>query len=75
MENDGDRRSVGITVPLPKPVARPLEPYHQPRDHRDVGLIDNRTGKGDHKQLGAVETAYAFTTPAALLADFWHDVD
>jgi hypothetical protein len=36
---------------------------------------DNEAGKGDHKQLGAVETAYEFTTPAALLADFWRDVD
>lgn len=36
---------------------------------------DNETGKGDHRHIGAAETAYAFTTPAALLADFWKDVD
>lgn len=36
---------------------------------------DNEAGKGDHKHLGAVETVYRFTTPAALLADFWQDVD
>ena len=36
---------------------------------------DNEAGKGDHKHLGTVETAYAFTTPAKLLADFWSEVD
>jgi hypothetical protein len=36
---------------------------------------DNEAGKGDHRHIGEVETAYAFTTPAALLADFWKDVD
>lgn len=36
---------------------------------------DNEAGKGDHRHLGASETDYAFTTPAALLADFWKDVD
>ena len=36
---------------------------------------DNEVGKGDHKHLGAVEIPYVFTSPAQLLADFWHDVD
>jgi hypothetical protein len=36
---------------------------------------DNESGKGDHRHIGAAETDYAFTTPAALLADFWKDVD
>lgn len=36
---------------------------------------DNEQGKGDHRHIGANETEYAFTTPAALLADFWRDVD
>lgn len=36
---------------------------------------DNEAGKGDHKHLGTVETAYEFTTPAKLLADFWSEVD
>jgi hypothetical protein len=36
---------------------------------------DNEAGKGDHRHCGAVETPYRFTTPAALLADFWDDVD
>jgi hypothetical protein len=36
---------------------------------------DNEAGKGDHRHVGDVEVAYTFTTPAALLADFWNDVD
>lgn len=36
---------------------------------------DNEAGKGDHKHVGDVETSYCFTTPAALIADFWRDVD
>ena len=36
---------------------------------------DNEAGKGDHRHIGATETAYTFTTPATLLADFWKDVD
>ena len=36
---------------------------------------DNEAGKGDHRHIGTRETAYVFTTPDALLADFWKDVD
>ncbi len=36
---------------------------------------DNEAGKGDHRHVGTVEKAYAFATPAQLLADFWADVD
>jgi hypothetical protein len=36
---------------------------------------DNEAGKGDHRHVGPRQTAYAFTTPEALLADFWKDVD
>ncbi|SAK81874.1 hypothetical protein AWB75_05175 [Caballeronia catudaia] len=36
---------------------------------------DNERGKGDHKHVGDVETAYAFTTPEQLMTDFWSDVD
>lgn len=35
---------------------------------------DNEAGKGDHRHLGDVETAYSFTTPGRLLDDFWNDV-
>lgn len=36
---------------------------------------DNEVGKGDHRHVGKVEHAYNFTSPEALLADFWADVD
>jgi hypothetical protein len=36
---------------------------------------DNETGKGDHKHIGQDEVSYEFTTPEALLDDFWNDVD
>jgi hypothetical protein len=36
---------------------------------------DNESGKGDHKHVGQDENPYSFTTPRALLDDFWNDVD
>ncbi len=36
---------------------------------------DNEAGKGDHKHTGEKEIPYIFTTPKALLEDFWNDVD
>ena len=36
---------------------------------------DNESGKGDHKHVGEDESPYSFTTPKALLDDFWNDVD
>ena len=36
---------------------------------------DNEAGKGDHKHMGEDEIPYIFTTPKALLEDFWNDVD
>lgn len=36
---------------------------------------DNEAGKGDHKHAGPIEIPYDFTTPKALLDDFWNDVD
>ncbi len=36
---------------------------------------DNEAGKGDHRHLDDLETPYVFSTPEALLADFWNDVD
>ena len=42
---------------------------------RCVLRYDNETSKGDHKHIGDEESPYAFTSPRALLDDFWHDVD
>jgi hypothetical protein len=36
---------------------------------------DNERDKGDHKHIGEEEIPYLFTTPQALLDDFWNDVD
>ena len=36
---------------------------------------DNEAGKGDHFHLGGAEHPYPFTTPLALLSDFWEQVD
>jgi hypothetical protein len=42
---------------------------------RCVLRFDNEAGKGDHKHVGPVETAYSFTSVGKLLADFWLEVD
>jgi hypothetical protein len=42
---------------------------------RSVLRYDNETGKGDHKHIGDEELPYLFTTPKALLDDFWSDVE
>lgn len=42
---------------------------------RWVLRYDNETGKGDHKHIGYEEFPYLFTTPKALLGDFWNDAD
>jgi len=40
---------------------------------REVGY-DNERGKGDHRHVRSVESAYVFTTVEQLIADFWADV-
>jgi len=35
---------------------------------------DNEVGKGDHRHIGEKESAYAFTTPDKLIADFQKDI-
>lgn len=35
---------------------------------------DNEAGKGDHRHIGDVESAYAFTTPDAMVSDFFNDI-
>lgn len=36
---------------------------------------DNERGKGDHRHVDGVESAYAFSNLERLLADFWQDVN
>jgi len=42
---------------------------------RCVLRYDNEQAKGDHKHVGKEEIPYIFTTPQALLNDFWNEVD
>lgn len=63
----------------PKAVRGSAHAYKYALSHVVAGQCvlryDNEAGKGDHRHVGRIETAYLFTTPAALLADFWMDVD
>lgn len=36
---------------------------------------DNEVGNGDHRHFGGIETAYRFTTPDKLIADFQSDIE
>ena len=36
---------------------------------------DNEAGKGDHRHFGVKESAYKFSTPEKLLADFQRDIE
>ena len=40
-----------------------------------TGMDDNETGKGDHRHLGASESAYRFVSIEALMEDFLADVE
>lgn len=35
---------------------------------------DNETGKGDHRHFDGAESAYVFTTPEQLIADFQDEI-
>jgi hypothetical protein len=35
---------------------------------------DNEAGKGDHRHSGEMESAYEFSTPRQLMADFFNDI-
>lgn len=43
-------------------------------DGECVIRYDNEAGKGDHRHIGDIETAYPFTGFQQLLTDFWNDV-
>jgi hypothetical protein len=43
-------------------------------DGNCVLRYDNEAGKGDHRHVGGVEKPYNFTSPEALINDFWNDV-
>ena len=47
--------------------------YGYPGEH--VVAYDNERGKGDHRRIKGVESAYAFVSITQLLADFRADVE
>ncbi len=44
-------------------------------DAECVVRYDNEVGKGDHRHFGSAETAYRFSTPEQLIADFQTDME
>lgn len=64
---------------VPSPVAGSIHAFKYRLalvvDGSCVLRYDNEAGKGDHKHAGDTEMPYVFTTPQALLQDFWSDVD
>ncbi|GMW05252.1 MAG: hypothetical protein AMXMBFR8_00490 [Nevskiales bacterium] len=63
-------------LPRPLPGSRHRLKYRlfYGRPSRRLVGYDNEAGKGDHRHIGDVETAYRFTTPEQLVADFLADV-
>ena len=63
---------------VPKPVAGSLHRFKYRLayvvDGACVVRYDNAVGKGDHRHFSRKESAYAFTTPEKLVADFQRDI-
>ena len=64
---------------LPTPACGSLHRYKYRMALVEGGVCtlryDNEAGKGDHRHMGSGEMSYTFTTPEALLSDFWSDVE
>ncbi|MGI9169820.1 MAG: toxin-antitoxin system TumE family protein, partial [Caulobacteraceae bacterium] len=45
------------------------------REGKRIVGFDNERGKGDHRHLDGVETAYTFTTVEAVVRDFLAEVE
>lgn len=64
---------------LPSPVRGSLHSYKYRLAYvvADTCVLryDNETGKGDHRHIGTVESAYVFTSIPTLLADFHADIE
>jgi len=59
-------------VPSPVPPSQHAFKYalFYGRPGQRIVLFDNERGKGDHKHIGEVESAYRFEGPEALIEDF-----
>ncbi|WP_374248051.1 DUF6516 family protein [Thermomonas sp.] len=78
-KNDGETAFLQMViwqVPQPVPGSTHLFKYRLVYVVADECVLryDNETGKGDHKHLGGAELPYAFTSIAALIADFRTDI-
>jgi hypothetical protein len=64
---------------VPKPVAGSAHEYKCRLAYVVDGVCvvrhDNEAGKGDHRHFAGKESAYAFSTPDRLVADFQHDLE
>jgi hypothetical protein len=63
---------------LPRPVAGSKHRYKYRLAYVVGGVCvlryDNEAGKGDHCHFGSKESAYVFSTPETLIADFQRDI-
>lgn len=63
---------------VPKPVVGSLHELKYRLAYIVAGVCvlryDNEAGKGDHRHFDGDESAYRFTTPEQLLADFQNDI-
>jgi len=64
---------------LPKPAAGSAHGFKYRLAYVVNGVCvvryDNETGKGDHRHFDGEETAYVFSTPDRLIADFERDIE
>lgn len=76
-------RAGGVVEMVVWRVPKPVPPSEHPFKYRLVYLkngrrvvgYDNERGKGDHKHLRDIETAYLFVDIETLTADFLRDVE
>jgi len=63
---------------LPKPIEGSLHGFKYRLAYIVRGecvlRYDNEVGKGDHRHFAGKESAYVFTTPDQLIADFQNDI-
>ena len=64
---------------LPKPLSGSLHKFKSRLAYIVLGKCilryDNEAGKGDHWHFDGKESAYVFTTPEQLVADFQNDIE
>ena len=78
-EFDDGSRAVGVVWRVPSPVDPSLHYFKYRLVYLVAGVrvvgYDNERGKGDHKHVGGVESAYVFVSPEELVDDFLREVE